>query len=87
MPFVTVTSKGGPYDDESYTAGWEMGALDRDLRLAALLGSDTSATIRSDNLPQAELIAMAHGYLTTHEIDDETPSWALLHLTFEGNEL
>lgn len=32
MPFVTVTSAGGPHDDDAYVAGFEMGALDACLR-------------------------------------------------------
>jgi hypothetical protein len=31
MPFLPVTSRGGPHDDEAYVAGVEMGFLDRDL--------------------------------------------------------
>lgn len=31
MPFVSVASKGGPYDDDAYAAGWAMGALDAKL--------------------------------------------------------
>ena len=69
MPFVTVTSKGGPHDDESYACGWEMGALD------ALLGfghpSSVAQAIHSSNLAQADLIAMRWGYTLRH-----TPSKA-----------
>ena len=28
MPFVVVTSAGGPYDDESYVAGFEASRVD-----------------------------------------------------------
>jgi hypothetical protein len=62
MPFVTVVSRGGPHDDESYVAGYEMGQLDA--RLAAAghhrLGCPEVVMQRA-NLPQAELIAMRHG--------------------------
>lgn len=62
MPFVVVSSVGGPFDDGAYTAGWEMGALDA--RLAAAkhhaLGCPT-VVLRRENVPQAELVAMKHG--------------------------
>lgn len=28
MPFVVCTSEGGPYEDESFVAGWDLGTLD-----------------------------------------------------------
>lgn len=28
MPFLPVKSKGGRFDDDAYTAGYEMGVLD-----------------------------------------------------------
>jgi hypothetical protein len=65
MPFVTVHSKGGPHDDESYIAGWTMGYLD------AVLEHQKPAmhedTIYQDSIPQADIIAMKHGYRTFFE--------------------
>lgn len=60
MPFVTVTSKGGPHEDVAYTAGWSMGALDAFLehRRPAI----HEDTIYADSVPQADRIAMKHGY-------------------------
>lgn len=60
MPFVTVTSKGGPHDDAAYTAGWEMGHLDAVLEHASDL--IVERTIHAANAPQADLLAMKHGY-------------------------
>lgn len=60
MPFITVRSVGGPHDDESYVAGWTMGHLD------AVLEHQKPAmhedTIYADSIPQADIIAMRHGY-------------------------
>jgi len=66
MPFVTVTSRGGPHDDASYVAGYEMGQLDARLAAAAHhhLGCPEVVMLRC-NLPQAELIAMRHGMVAT----------------------
>jgi len=64
MPFVTVTSQGGPHDDQSYVAGWEMGTLD------ALLISKPpfyEGPIAAANEPQADRIAMKHGYSAKFE--------------------
>jgi hypothetical protein len=64
MPFVTVASKGGPHDDESYAAGFEMGGLDATLKALAPFTAlvRMPVTIRSVNREQADLIAMKHGF-------------------------
>jgi hypothetical protein len=61
MPFVVCQSKGGPYDDEAYVAGYEAGLVD------ARLDSGVDAFMadwlcHADNAPQLDLIAMRHGY-------------------------
>ena len=55
MPFVCVRSRGGPFDDESFVAGYQMGLLD-----AELAGSvfDQGRAISVANREQADLIAM-----------------------------
>lgn len=59
MPFVTVTSVGGVHDDQSYVAGWEMGALDVTLQNNPLFHEQV---ILTENAPQADLLAMKNGY-------------------------
>lgn len=68
MPFVVVNSVSGPFDDDAYAAGWEMGKLDERLSAAVhhALGCPTVVILRQ-NLPQAELVAMKHG-MTMEEI-------------------
>jgi hypothetical protein len=79
MPFITVTSKGGPHDDQSYVAGYEMGQLDSRLAVMALYGDvGHTATLRTENLPQAELIAMKHGFTCDLEVYAATSEWALV---------
>jgi hypothetical protein len=74
MPFVTVTSKGGPHDDDAYTAGWEMGLLD------ALLDRQRPSVheqfIQADSEPQADLIAMRRGYSAVVRPTGEGWAWA-----------
>jgi hypothetical protein len=71
MPFLPVTSKGGPFDDHAYTAGYEMGLLDALLGHAYSFGRQ-HRTIRVENREQADLLAMRHGWRTAFfEHDNE----------------
>jgi hypothetical protein len=78
MPFLPVTSRGGPFDDQAFVAGYEMGRLDEVLRAAP---PTHSTTIRTDNAAQADLIAMQHGYRCTAEPSEEWPEWTLVSFT------
>lgn len=80
MPFVSVESKGGPHDDDSYVCGWEMGALDSELahREQPLL----ERVIHETNTGQADLVAMRYGYTVT--ITPRGDGWAFLRLTAAG---
>lgn len=78
MPFVTVASKGGPYDDDAYVAGYEMGQLDAAL---ALRPEEHAATVRTENAIQADLIAMRHGYTRTTEVYAPSPEWSIVSFT------
>lgn len=62
MPFVTVTSTGGPHDDAAFTAGWVCGRADQTLE--ALTGHLARIVIgcHPSVVPQLDLIAMRHGY-------------------------
>lgn len=57
MPFVSTASQGGPHDDDSYVAGYEMGQLD------AFLGEGSPAVheqqIHAENGEQGDLIGHA----------------------------
>jgi hypothetical protein len=81
MPFVTVTSKGGPHDDNSYVAGYIMGTLDMTLKMASSLEAVFKATIEDVNMPQVDLLAMRYGYKMTIEPVEDSPGWNLV--TFE----
>lgn len=76
MPFVTVHSKGGPHDDESYVAGWSMGKLDTLLEHARPAMHED--TIYKDSIPQADIIAMKHGY-RSHFVDGPD-EWSFMTL-------
>jgi hypothetical protein len=74
MPFVTCRSEGGPHDDQSYVCGYEMGKLDATLRNGIGLNY-YELTIHTENVPQADLIAMEHGYAMTATQSTDVPEW------------
>jgi hypothetical protein len=83
MPFVVCQSKGGPYDDEAYVAGYEAGALA--MALATAPKTDTEprrldTPYHSDNRPQLDLIAMKHGYSASFE-EAEVDGWVWVTVT------
>lgn len=59
MPFVVCASQCGPYDDASFTAGWECALVDAALAAGPIR---VTRTVLTESLPQYDLIAMRHGY-------------------------
>lgn len=58
MPFVVVASKGGPYDDDAFVAGWQCATVQEALRHS---GASWAGTVPAAILPQLDLIAMDRG--------------------------
>ena len=86
VPFVVCKSNGGPYDDEAYVAGWEMGALAARIAAARAHGLGLPGlTLHRGNLPQLDLLAMQNEAVV-HEVpmegvDEATAAtWAHVHL-------
>jgi hypothetical protein len=79
MPFVCVRSKGGPFDDEAFAAGWACGDLDRALAFAEVSNGLTEyhhGTFRTALKEQADLIAMKHGFNSVvFEVAEGWPEW------------
>jgi len=81
MPFVTVASKGGPHDDQSYVAGYEMGLLDARLEHISSIPHLQNFTwkpdipIRVENRRQAELVAMKYQFVTLCGDVDDSGEW------------
>lgn len=68
LPFVTAESRGGPHDDDSYTAGFECGILWSALGIAASTNATPNPGIfKRANLAQIELMAMNYGFVTGWE--------------------
>jgi hypothetical protein len=86
MPYVSCVSKGGPYDDEPYVAGWEVGVLDTVLATSALGDRvyEFTRRVRTGNVPQLDLVAMEHGWSMTSTADDEHPEWTTVTFSREA---
>lgn len=64
MPFVVCQSQGGPYEDQAFVAGYELGLLSARLEAQPPF---LRLPLRTDSMKQVDLIAMRHGYsLTAH---------------------
>lgn len=75
MPFVVCESKGGPYPDQAFVAGWIAGTLDSELED----GPDERALyVYPELVPQIDLIAMRRGYQLRTE---DAGEWTLAVLT------
>lgn len=77
MPFVACASNGGPYDDDAFTAGYVAGGLDKTLgAIAALEGHGmVGVSVRTNLLPQLDLIAMRHGFTVETEAIEGMAEW------------
>jgi hypothetical protein len=76
MPFVSCRSRGGPYDDEAYVAGFSMGLLYASLEHERLPLYELPVYV--PNCAQLDLIAMRHGYSV--EITAEADEWCTVVL-------
>jgi hypothetical protein len=87
MPFMVCRSRGGPYEDESFVAGWELATIDVRLTQCAVDRLPLNVPIHTPSLPQAELIAMSHGYLMAAEPYEDAPEeWSMVTFTVPALE-
>lgn len=64
IPFVLTEAEGGEYDNEAFSAGWNLAILDARLALAVTSDLLTPPVLmRTKWKPQADLIAMSHSLL------------------------
>lgn len=84
LPFVACQSKGGPYEDTAFAAGFQCGEIDRALA-AAVAASATTVRfpmVRTALLPQLELIAMHRGYTkVAADVSGDWPDWCVVTFT------
>lgn len=79
MPFVVVTSKGGPYDDEAFTAGWQLGGLDEYLSKPSRY-LPMNITVPAPCVPQVDLIAMRNGCRALLGDLDDSGTWRTMRI-------
>lgn len=81
MPFVCVTSVGGPFDDDAFVAGYQLGRLDQELAvLDALEFASDSRLVDTRCLDQLDLIAMKHGWRVSHRGYESEGGWVDIDL-------
>ena len=88
MPFVVCQSQGGPYEDEAFVVGWALGQLDIELGQAAAERRPLlNRSVRPAALPQVELLAMKHGFLTAAEVFEDAPDeWSVVQFLIPAME-
>jgi hypothetical protein len=88
VPFVVCRSNGGPYDDESFVAGWQCGDIDRALAAAAAVGASRvrQPMVHAAIIKQLELVGMYRGFPTLQaDAIEGCPEWA--DVTFVAGEV
>lgn len=84
MPFVVCASKGGPYDDDSFVAGYEAGRLSVLLEsLATCGGSGALFIVRTGLLPQYDLMAMRYGFILVSAPCPGADGWSAVTFTHQ----
>lgn len=87
VPFVACRSQGGPYEDNGFAAGFQAGEIHRALLMAAPAHAERVRfpMVRSDLLPQLDLLAMHAGFtIVARNIDERFPQWA--DVTFSAGQ-
>lgn len=86
VPFIACVSKGGPYDDESFVAGFQAGMVDRALQVAAQCEAQSVRfTVATALVPQLELLAMNRGFpVVEAESSTEWAEWSLVTFQTEA---
>lgn len=96
VPFVACVSHDGPYDDRSFVAGYQCGAVDRMLAVAQLAGAVKVAVpfaVHTDLGRQLELIGMNRGYPVVDVAEvgagegyDAMPQWSFVTFAASAEE-
>jgi hypothetical protein len=75
IPFEIVASKGGPHEDLAFVAGFRLGSLNAAFSIGHRCGEPSvmSVMLRCEELHQADLLAMSHGFVATANIAALTP--------------
>ena len=79
MPFNVCTSKGGPYEDQSFVAGFQTGAIFAMLEAAKAVGAASTLPhpVYVELLDQLDLIGMQFGFELVADLAED-PDWRLV---------
>jgi hypothetical protein len=91
-PYTVCRSQGGPFDDEAFVAGVQLGQIDEALQVAAIGGVERlSFTAYTALVRQLELCGMARGFpVVSAEAIEETdeypamPDWSVVTFARSG---
>lgn len=84
IPFVACASKGGPYDDDAFVAGYQAGRIDNALSVARTVGTTgLKATAATSLVRQLDLIAMHHGFQAKAEACEGAEGWSFITFSRE----
>lgn len=94
MPFINVKSKGGPFDDDAYVCGFEVGAIAAEMQLASSLRTSSmvvafpsSRYVHAINVPQLDLIAMRYGFTVTSSPPEDDSEWAFIQFSLATTDM
>lgn len=81
MPFVVCASQGGPFEDDAFVSGFRCGEIDRTLHMNDGVNASLHWTVKAEELPQLDLIAMHRGFvmdrLLAGDLEQET-GWCVV---------
>lgn len=80
MPFVACKSQGGPYTDDAFVAGYQIGQLAAEAE-ALVPGRSIQAIIYTNLERQADLVAMWKDCSIELRVSQEAPGWTNVKLT------
>jgi hypothetical protein len=86
VPFIACTSQGGPYDDLSFAAGFDLGQLFAQMEKAT---EPIKRYVRGPSFRQLDLLAMHRGWvltmLTGPDVDPDDEEWLEVELTHQDD--
>lgn len=85
VPFIVCQTAGGPYDDQAFMIGFQIGIIYGALRERKLPRYETAVPDDALILQQVDLVAMRYGYTIRGWTWPEQPGWARIVATRVDN--
>ena len=82
VPFTACQSQGGPFEDDAFVHGFDVGALHAEMQILAAVGATPRARwLKPGILDQADLFAMHHGYVMKRGETEPAAGWVHVEFT------